>query len=405
MIYDRKSNVIDTEMLFCDAITANDKYIWFIAVSQNILFKIERWTGNVIPCGRIPNSKRTAIAYRSLFEFEEKLFLFPYEELNICIYDIQADEFNYVELDKRYSNEFESWKFIGSIRVGDELILYGVNPIIVILNIINKKIEYIDLRERLPQSINAKFWFWNAPFVLKNELHFVMLIMPYIIKIKIDDRIVTYKKIPEDEKKICIDNPIFYNDCLWYINRDNKDKVMLSKYNMNLEEVECYAMNIKKESSYRAFSYVGNINGKLWMIPGTCNQGIVYNLMENTEKKIDNLPMVDIEKLDMVFPHEFNYRTACLTEDGHIITIHAWSRQMVDIDTKDGTILTHLLNKVDSELWAKLFNDIFKKECAKHYYEQVSGMLESYINNNTEVIKSEKTHSKKYIGGEIYDLL
>lgn len=79
------------EMLFYDGIEVDEDKVWLIVAKYNALVEIERKTGLMSLCGFIPIDIEVLnpFRYRCLLKFEDKLFLFPHYEKNICVYYIK----------------------------------------------------------------------------------------------------------------------------------------------------------------------------------------------------------------------------------------------------------------------------------------------------------------------------
>lgn len=103
------------------------------------------------------------------------------------------------------------------------------------------------------------------------------------------------------------------------------------------------------------------------------------------------------------FPYEFNYRNGLLTAKGHILAIHAWTSQLVDININSGNIKAISIQRSDSLEWRKLFNELLDYADGGVCKEWISGMLEAYLERENEKKKMERVESINSIGTKIYN--
>ena len=398
-----KSNDVMPELLFHGGIVADDQNIWLILTGFNVLMQIERRTGKITLCEVISEYNHTMnkVAYRFLFKHENKLILLPYNEKDICIYDINENKFEHIELDMTYINEENAWKFSGYEKIGDKVIVYGVYSLILIIHLPTFEIVYLDLKKKLPKDLGAELWFWEYSYSQNNKLFLVPLKYPCIIELDICSNDIQYYEIPE-KKDAYMDNPVFNGSSLYYINRKEEGMVKLTRYDLESGKIESYGLGIEKIGSYRTFSFISCVNNVLWMLPGACGEGRKFYISEKRVEKIDELPVIPERKLRIKFPYRFNYNNGFLDENGHIIAIHAWTRQLIDIDAVEGKIKAIPIHKSDRMRWSDLFDEIYRDSYCGMHTEWMDWMLEVYLNKIVTAGHSENSDLKGMIGTNIY---
>lgn len=376
-------NGITPELLFGDGMEVDDQKVWTIVIEHNILMEIDRETGKMTPCGFIPTENKKSkgiIPYRFLFKYGDRLVLLPYDERDICIYDIEKKIFERMELDMTKLKENTVWRCTGYEKIDNEVVVYSGGSLILIVNLPAFDIKYIDLKEKLPENIriDTKFGFWEYSYLRNNELFLVPVTYPCVFKIDIYNKNISVDMIPE-ENSVDIDNPVFDKSILYYFNRKDGATVTLTKYDLKSLKFEKYDLGIERVGNNRVFGFMTCINNILWMLPGECGEGYRFYTLEGRLDKINELPVVSEDNLKDIYPREYNYRNGILTEEGHILTIHAWSCQLIDIDTVNESINMIPIIKSDSEKWAELCGEILDNSVDDIYREWIEGMLKAYL--------------------------
>lgn len=395
---------VTPEMLFCDSIAVDDQRVWLVSIGHNVLFEIERETGLVSPCGLISNNKENKISYRFLFKHEEKIILLPYEEKNLCVYDIEKKKFEYIELNIMKLEKNDTWKFTGHKKIGNKIVIYGLNSTIIIITLPTFEITYLNLKKYLPSNVNIECWFWDYSYSIEDKLFLVPVTHPCIVELDVNLNSVKFNKI-SGENIICIDNPVFNKEFLYYINRKKTGNVSLIKYDIKSGENEKCDLGIDKVHDYKTFGFIACANNELWMLPGACSEGFRFYISEGIIEKLNDLPVIPGEKLENYFPYEFNYRNGLLDRSGHILTIHAWTCKLIDIDTSEGTIRVIPLYRNNDECWLKLMDEVYNDCSCGIHSEWMEGMLEAYLDkvvvDRKVIVNESRSNIGKYIYQEI----
>lgn len=406
MYQEIKTKTVTPEMLFCDGIAADDQNVWMLLVEHNILMRIDRKTGIMVPCGYIASErkeKNPQILYRFLFLHEEKLILLPYDEKDICIYNIQEAAFEHIELDMEKLGKKDTWRFTGYKKSDNRVVVYGENSLILIIDLSTFEIRYLDLSEKIPEDLKIDYWFWKYSYIKENKIYLVPLLSdPCVIELDMCSEDVKCYRIPE-ENIGPIDNPVFDEASLFYFHRNQEKTVKLSRFDLGSENVEVYDLNIENIKDGKAFSFVACVQGVLWMLPGICEDAYKFHTSEGRLEKVSGLPTVSSGMLNINFPYEFNYRNGLLTEKGHILTMHAWSCQLVDLDTNSGNIKVIPILRNDSAEWSRLFNELLDHTDGGMCREWISGMVETYLDREDGKKKTEGNESTNSIGTMIYN--
>lgn len=393
------------EMLFYDGIAADGQRVWLIITKYNVLMEIDRDTGEISWCKFLGKYRISSIPYRFLLKHEENLILLPYEANDICIYDIKQESFKHIDLDVAKLKENTAWQFTGYEKIGNNLVAYGLCSLILIMDLTTFEIIYLDLKDKLPESLKIRYWFWRYSYLINNKLFLIPQSCSCVIELDIYSRDVKYRKLPDRSGDV-IDNPVLDGSTLYYFNNEIGENVALAMYDLETEKFTTYDLGIKQIGINKTFTYAACANGVLWMLPGACKDGYKYDIAEKKLEILNGLPTVSANKLSNFFPYEFNYRNGILNGDGHILAVHAWSCQLIDIDTAKESVKRIPILKNNQAEWEKLFEEFFSNFFSDFsdeiYTEFVDGMLEFYIDKAVMAGQGKKDGFRSAIGKDIY---
>lgn len=394
-------------MLFYDGIEVDEDKVWLIVAKYNALVEIERKTGLMSLCGFIPIDIEVLnpFRYRCLLKFEDKLFLFPHYEKNICVYYIKEKKFGYIQLDHERIKGNGAWKFSGCEKVNNKAVVFGFSSLVLILDLCTFTLEYLDLNETLQESLKIEYWFLRYGYIKNKKLFLVPLSYAYIVEIDIFSRHVEYYKLPE-KGDIWIDNPVLVESKLYYFERKEREEVVLKGFDLQSRKLERYDLGIRRLNDIKVFGFAAYFNNILWLLPGLSEFGFKFDLKKIKLDIIKGLPVVPVSRLTNEFPYEFNYRNGILTKNNHIIAVHAWSCQMIDIDMASGYIKTVQIKKKESGEWAKVYEE-FLDHFSGHDIktEWMEGIFEAYIKKQNKFKESGNDSSIANVGHIIYQII
>lgn len=395
------------EMLLYDGIEADEEKVWLIVAKYNALVEIERITGLMSLCGFIPIDTEVfnPFRYRCLLKFENKLFLFPHYEKDICVYYIEERKFGYIQLDHERIKGNGAWKFSGCEKVDNKAVVFGFSSLVLILDLCTFTLEYLDLNDTLQESLKIEYWFLRYGYIKDKKIFLTPLSYAYIVEIDIFSRNVEYYKLPE-KGDVWIDNPVFVESKLYYFQRKEGKEVVLKSFDLKSGKLERYDLGIKRLNDVKVFGFAAYFNDTLWLLPGSCEFGFQFDLKRRKLDTINGLPVVPVSRLKNEFPYEFNYRNGIQTKNNHIIAVHAWSCQMVDIDMASGYIKTVQIKKKESREWAKVYEELLDHFSGHDIKtEWMEGIFEAYIRKQNKFEESGNDSSMVNVGHIIYQII
>ncbi len=252
------------------------------------------------------------------------------------------------------------------------------------------------------EGYDIRQWFLRYSYSVDRNLFLIPLSFPCVIEIDVFSEQVKFYKLLENDN-IWIDNPVLDHPFLYYFERIEGNSVILTKHDLHTQMVERYDFGIKKLKNKKVFGFVAVCKDILWMLPGTYGDGYKFDLKRNKLEKLNHLPINHVDKLGDDYPYEFNYRNGFVTEDNHIIAVHSWTSQLVDINMINGKIKVVPLKKGESGEWNKLFDELLDNSSDNNIKkERVEGILHTYLMRIFQSKKLDNGKLENGIGDMIY---
>ena len=357
---ENKIDLTETMMAYDDMVV-DENSLWYIMAGQNILMEVNRVTGTVNVCGPIPGCGGPGKEYRFLLKYHEKIILLPYDFDVICVYDIQKSKFlkNTIKID--LPENYKNCKISGGKIINDDLILYGLHPILIKMNLKKETVKVINLLEMLPSDLKEKYWFWKYSYIYENKLLLFPVSYPCVLLFDNIEEGVECRYIAEKNEGFIMENPVLHDDWLWYTDSKEENKICLLKHNLVTKERKEYVFPIKHKARenyfYPAFGFMLYQDEQLWMLPCSAQKGYKFDVKGEELKEISDLPSVDEDKLKTTFPLEYCYRNAVGTDEGKIFALHIWDQNIVEINAKSKSVHIIPLKGVECEEVAKIYKN------------------------------------------------
>lgn len=365
-----------TDILISDAITADNKNVWILSLKKGLILTIERESGHMYPCGIIPNTCDSFIPYRFMFLYENNLYLLPYNESKMIIFDVKKKNFRYIDL-KLNMIQYEKYcRFTSYVLIEDIVIITGEFSKVLFFDLRTNEMKWLELKDSIPKDVSIDYWIWQYSYVSDGKLYLVPLMSPHIFIVDIKSAEVNCKKIPDDSCK-CFDNPVITGDKLYYFDRNELGGI-ISEYNIITNELKKHKTSFSaNDLSVRANGYVAYSNNALWCFPGIVDKS--YRFSGNEIEEIKLIPAIHQDELGNEYPYEFNYRNGTVTKDGHILLVHAWTEHLIDVDTNTGNVtVKKIIDPVEAD-WSGIYSDEFRDLKNRVIREWKCGMLEAFL--------------------------
>lgn len=367
---------MEKELLFSDSIVANDKYVWYIPLKKNILIQIDRNTGKAILCGNIPVEKECYIAYRVIFLYNKRIYLLPYDANQLCIYDIKDRKFIIEDIPK---HEEKQCRFTAYSVVDGVAVVSGQFSKILFIDLNTGDMEWKSYGSAISEKERTDFFVWRSSFIYEGHVIIPFWKLPYFLSVNVRDKIVEIKFMDVKENAV-FDNHFLYNGKLYSLVTGN-EKAKIYVYDlkcMTLEEIE---LNIDVPDSYfRCIGFATVYNDTIVLFPGAFDSGISIDVTSFETKEFTELPIVTMSELGRTFPYEFNYRNGFCDRDGHIITLHPWTGQLVDLNMTSREVN---IIRIDDSLcnWNEVIRNEIENNGADILYEWHPEFLGEFVKN------------------------
>ena len=149
---------------------SNGTKVWYITLADNLLMEVNSLNGEVICLGKIPSTGCVYGAYRTLVYKMGKLYIIPFNSSKLCIFDFTSKKFKFLDIfQKFFQTGIESLKLFGLISYKDEIIIYGLYPMIFRFNVLTYNIVGYEIDNK--EMANNNYYFWKDGFVI-NKIYF-----------------------------------------------------------------------------------------------------------------------------------------------------------------------------------------------------------------------------------------
>ncbi len=225
-------NFVSDKLCENSGLAINEENIWYITNLESLLMRVDIQTGTIVCMGKLPNSKRDC-AYRTLNYQDGKLFCIPFLTDSLCIYDIEKKAFEIVSFPKSIK-DFISGDlcFFGSFFYKDELVMYGIHPIIIRYNIATKEFKFHHLKKMKEKKV--KCCFWRDGFGKDSFLYIPMVLHKSVVKINIIDDSITILGDMDIEECNVITVKSYKDKIIYVYYKDGK--VLLESFGLDFEK-------------------------------------------------------------------------------------------------------------------------------------------------------------------------
>ncbi len=251
--------------------------IWYIAELCGFIMEIDLCTNTLKSIWSIPDFSDTC-AYRLLFYFEDKLYIFPYTQRIIYVYDLKTSKYKAIKIEN-------SLELMGCVKREQYIYVFGSKCTFIKYNVDDDSITYKDI------SLNKSgikeipsFWFWTDCFIEKNCIYAPISNSNLIIKIDSKDNVsdLYLGNLPQKWllQKIKLCNDKFY--ATYCIGKINEVKTYIAEFDSNGMLIS--KRYVENNLPYRTYPYVYAelVNGKWLKLPYGRNQILLEDVESDT---------------------------------------------------------------------------------------------------------------------------
>lgn len=138
--------------------------IWYIAEHIGFLMEVDLFSGKLRAIWKIPGSIDVC-AYRVLFYYDHKLYIFPFYQELVYVYNLYTAKYEKIKVKKNL-------EVMGVVKRDFFLYAFGDKSEILKYNLENNTITYIDMQEYVCKLKGIPLnWFWTRAFVLDERIY------------------------------------------------------------------------------------------------------------------------------------------------------------------------------------------------------------------------------------------
>ena len=139
--------------------------IWDVAQLCGLIMEINLFSKELRCIWKIPNSPHTCDYRSSLFYWDHKLYIFPYNQGGMYIYDLFTSKYEEIKVKKEL-------ELMGVVKRNQFLYAYGAKSTILKYNLEKGTVTYIDVQSKLYKLKNIpQICFWTKSFVADGNIY------------------------------------------------------------------------------------------------------------------------------------------------------------------------------------------------------------------------------------------
>ncbi len=328
--------------------------IWFFNQNFNGLVSVGKCDGKIINIYRDP---RTVIQgrflYSSIAYYEHNIILIPLVCSSIAIFDMNKEEFSYIELDRALFTD-GNVRFIGYCQVGKYIYMFPGNmSALVKLNSETMEIQYINKGIEKQIRNSAGCVFRNQFEIVDNKIYMPFLSSSGIAVYDMETDCFEVKL----EKQLRNCSTISYKDGLFYIGSWNEKRLYIWDENSGLTKKVDIDIALDSEYTFNA-SHIDN--DKLFLVPYHADEMVLYDIKKGTYALYHY--DVDLKELNTSYLVKKDNGTMCLAGTNTIweISMSNEDMQLIPYVEMDEEYNRHTIARYFLD--SKMFSNIIEKE-------------------------------------------
>lgn len=235
------------------------KKIWYVAELSGFVMEVDLFSKELKCLWKIPNSAGLC-SYRSLFYYGHKLYVLPYYQGVIYVYDLYTNIYEKIEVKKQL-------ELMGGTKRDKFLYIFGNKAEILKYNLEDKTITYIDVMlESFDLEDICRYWFWTKAFVMDGCIYIPVSNSNIIVVLDRHDKI-SFLQLGDKSEKWILENiqadssgyKVIY--CKGAV---DKVRTYVSEYDLNGVLIE--KRSIEEKYSYKVYPFVNAVwNENKWI--------------------------------------------------------------------------------------------------------------------------------------------
>lgn len=241
--------MINQYLLGHKAEVTDGEKIWYIAELSGFLMEVNILSKELKAIWKIPCAA-TECSYRLLFYYDHKIYIFPYYQKTIYIYDLHTMDYEQIEIKKNP-------ELMGCIKRDKFLYVFGSKPEILKFNMENHTVMYIDMRSKICNWKEIfSDWFWTNAFTLNEFICIPVANTNIIILIDQNDNISSLCLGKKQEKWILVNIQADSERYHAIYCRGEKDNVRTYIAEFDLKGKLIWENSIEEKYSYKIYPFL-----------------------------------------------------------------------------------------------------------------------------------------------------
>ncbi len=395
---------MDREICSHSGIASDGKYIWYITEMDCFLMQADIITGIVICLGKIPETEDKPFAYRTLFYRNKTLILIPYMTQKLCIYQLEDSEFDLIDFpDQVFREDEKERKLFGHILYGDELILFGTNPVIVRFHISGHTFKSYRMDQIARLCDNPDVWFWRDRFLIEDCLMLPLVYGFRIVRVNLKyDEVYVNRVVTETIDMDTIEQILVcqVEGKIYHVCSDRKWALFVYVTDLKSWQTSCQYYDLHtKLADYDPdgtvpFTCGDIVNHKMILFPARHGNVVVIDLCNGYLEVLSECPTVTSEYFVRQHQSAKNYFSGIYVDKDHLILIHTILKKIVRVNVKKwSTTVTALQTDEQTDMYfRRYYGQLIKQGKAVREQEEMCSLKE--LLNQIEEKNKEQDHAE-----------
>ncbi len=379
--------------LFLDAAVCMDGDLYFTAMNSHCLYKRSKETGTISAVAAMATSSTRTKKFASMFVHKEKIWMIPWNETHIWVYDIVTDKMKYFDLPNDVTKSDKGAFFRRTIAVGSDI--WAVPNWAECIMRIDMEKECFELYSDWPEGVIVSFNTPNFKSVSYNADEELL----YLLRDGCNENLVLdvntgtmrILKLPACGEFGCIKGdriviaPVKTGNRIRVFRREN-DQTMTLECEFELPD------HIWEEEELYAYWYVDYIEDKWIILPNRANALLV---VDNRGLKLDVIKLpIDAYRESGIKEPFAGYEAIQMENEIWILPYEG--NQILILDEE---------NRIVDCIRLKVSSECEKNELDGLFAEVFGDVKAEWNNNKCEYEKINTTNSSDTIGTKIYNAL
>ncbi len=321
----------------------DDGYIWYIAEMSGLMMKVDIKNGIASCVAEIPGMI-SPYQYRSLHPYKDKIYIPPYKDCILLIYDKKDGHFDKVEFRR-------DLLLAGCVVNENNMYFFGGEGTVVKYNVISKDIKYITFNKKevgLSEREYPLNWFWTTGFNYKGCIYLSVGNLNSFVVIEPDDT-TKYLRLGNGDRKysnsiVRLEDDVFHS--ILFLESKERLRFIIGKY--QIDDGQFYEKETLLNYDYSEYPFIWavRIRDKWISFP---YRSRCFSYLDNEKMEWKCFRTFDSSDFDFRDNMDVYFQNAMVFEDDLVIGINQHREELCYISLRDYSMTTNKISFEEEE--------------------------------------------------------